>query len=92
MFSDSIRPQLATLGEKLERADLDTGLKKDQKLHMKIAEEYNKKGIFEYDNNAFPNLKKGRLLPPSQFQPIDWHKSKDVLGHMRREYDQCFSN
>lgn len=31
-------------------------------------------------------------MPPLKFYPIDWHKSKDVLSHMQREYDKCFSN
>lgn len=45
LFSDAIRPKLVTLGEKLKRVELDCGLEKDQKLHMSIAEEYNKKDV-----------------------------------------------
>ena len=90
LFSDLVRPWLLSLGESLERTDLDRGLKSDQVLHELVAGEFNKSDVDEYNDNAFPYLVKGRSLPPSHFQPIDWTKSKQSFKDICREYDTCF--
>ena len=81
-----------SLGDNLSQPELDIGLKKDQRLHELVAFEYNREDVSGYDRNAFPNLAKGRSLPPSHFQPIDWTKRKYFFSHMKREYDDCFKN
>ena len=92
IFSDIVRPKLATLGEPLSKVELDAGLKKDQKFHELVVEEYNKSDVLEYGTNAFSYLIKGRSQPPSHFQPIEWLKSKDALKNLSNMYDECFQN
>ena len=93
LFGDVIRPKLATLGTPLERKDLDKGIKTDQLFHEAVLTEYNNESIIEYGQNAFPNLTKGRSVPPSHFQEIDdWKKSRESLKHLCREYDKCFKD
>ena len=93
LFSDLIRPKLATLGKSLEKNEIDAGLKSDQLFHEAVLVEYNNKSVAEYGQNAFPNLTKGRSVPPSHFQEIDdWKKSRDYLKHLCKEYDKCFKD
>lgn len=79
LFSDYIRPLLATLGATLSRCDLDKKIKQDQVFFEKVAREYNKSGIKTYDENAFPDISSSRMLSPSTFSAIDWKKGRDHL-------------
>ena len=90
IFSDLVRPHLSSLGESIERPELDRDIKTDQQFHELVAGEYNKGDVDEYNQNAFPYLVKGRSLPPSHFQPIDWSKSKQSFKDICREYETCF--
>ena len=92
LFSDTVRPKLASLGETLDRADLDRGLKSDQDFYELVASEYNKGHVALYGRDAFPHLPIGRSVPPSHFQPIDWVKAKEVLKSLLNDYDRCFRN
>ena len=92
LFGDVCRPHLATLGASLCRADLDTGVRIDQVFHELVVGEYNKLGIAAYDDNAFPHLSSGRTVLPSNFQPIDWKKSRESFKALTNEYDICFKN
>ena len=83
LFGAEIRPQLATLGKSLERKEVVSGLKTDQLFYEAVLVEYNNKSIAEYRQNAFPNLTKGRSVPPSNFQESDdWKKSSQCLKEL----------
>jgi len=69
IFSDLIRPLLATKGMSLTKGELTEGLKQDQILHTKIAEEYNK-DIPEYAGNAFPDIAQGSMINASYYDKI----------------------
>ena len=90
VFSDMVRPKLDYLGGALSWVEMDTGKKTDQVFHELIAEEYNKANVVEYGTYAFPYLNKGRAVPPSHFQEIDWEKSKDSWKGICNKYDYCF--
>ena len=90
LFSDKVRPNFAIMGEVLDRSDLDRGMKSGQDFYELIAEEYNKGEIAAYGKDVFPNTVKGRSVPPSHFQPIDWTKVKDILKILLNDYDKCF--
>ena len=92
LFGDVCRPHLATLGASLCKADLDTGVRIDQIFHELVVGEYNKLGIMAYNDNAYPHLSHGRTVPPSNFQPIDWKKSRESFKALTNEYDVCFKN
>jgi hypothetical protein len=92
LFGDIVRPHLATLGTSLSREDLDSGKKIDQQFHEMVAVEYNKTGVSSYDENAFPFLSSGRIVPPSNYQNIDWKKSRESFKALTNEYDICFKN
>ena len=90
LFCDLVRPNFAIMGEVLDRPDLDRGMKSGQDFYELVATEYNKGEIAAYGKDAFPNCVKGRSVPPSLFQPIDWTKVKEVLKHLLNDYDKCF--
>ena len=91
IFSDLIRPLLATKGMSLTKGELTEGLKQDQILHTKIAEEYNK-DIPEYAGNAFPDIAQGRMINASYYDKINWQKSKATFTCLSNEYDKVFYN
>ena len=66
--------------------------KKDQAFFELVAAEYNSKGVSTYDLDAYPHLKKGRSIPPSHFQPIDWKKCMEVFKAICNDYDVCFKH
>ena len=69
---------------------MDEERETNQDLYESIAEEYNKANLAGYGLQAFPNIEKGRSLPPSPFQPILWNRSKEVLTNICNEYDFYF--
>ena len=91
IFSDTVRPLIATKGESLNKDDLTSGLKQDQVLLTKIAEEYNKP-IPEYAADAHPEIEKGRYSDAGIYNDIDWQKSKRVFTQLSNEYDKAFWN
>ena len=82
---------LATKGMSLTKGELTEGLKQDQILHTKIAEEYNK-DIPEYVGNAFPDIAQGRMINASYYDKINWQKSKATFTSLSNEYDKVFYN
>ena len=66
--------------------------KEDQAFFELVAEEYNTSGMSAYENNAHPHLKKGRFIPHSYFQPIDWVKCRDSFKVLCNDYDVCFKD
>lgn len=78
MFSDIVRPAIATKGASLTKDQLTEGLKQDQILHTLISGEYNKQ-IDEYAGDAFPDIEKGRYSDAGLFVPITWQKSKQTF-------------
>ena len=92
MFGDICRDKLANLGSSLEKEELDNGKKKDQAFFELVAREYNRIGVRAYDEDAHPHLKKGRSLPPSHFQPIDWVKCRGSFKALCNDYDICFKD
>ena len=89
IFSDVIRPLLATKGASLTKDQLTNGIKQDQILHTKISEEYNK-DTPEYASNAFPDIVQGHLSDAGIFDQINWQKSKATFTFLSNAYDKIF--
>ena len=79
IFSDVVRPIIATKGMSLTKDQLTEGLKQDQTLHTLIADEYNSIKL-EYSGNAHPDIEQGPNSDASKFDVITWQKSKRVFG------------
>ena len=71
----------------LTKDQLTEGMKQDQILHTKIAEEYNK-DILEYAGNAFPDIAQGRMSNASTFDQINWQKSKATFYSLSKKIRQ----
>ena len=82
LFGDVMGPHLATIGASLCRGDLDTGKRIYQVFHKLVVEEY----------NNYPNLSSGRLVPPANFQEINWKKNCESFQALTNKYDICFKN
>ena len=70
LFSDIIRPLLATRGQPLNKDHLKEGVKKDEELHATIALEYNKEDVKHYSRNTFPEIRSSRINNASVFGEI----------------------
>ena len=91
IFSDVIRPLLATKGASLTKDQLTDGIKQDQILHTKISDKYNK-DTPEYASNAFLDIVQGCLSDVGIFDQINWQKSKATFTSLSNEYDKVFYN
>ena len=69
IFSDVVRPIIATKGMSLTKDKLTEGLKEDQTLHTLIVNEYNSIKP-EYLGNAQPDIEQGRNSDASKFDAI----------------------
>ena len=90
IFSDLIRPLIATRGQTLTKDQLTEGIKQDELLHTRIAEEYNKP-TREYAANAHPDIELTNN-DPAVYEPITWQKSKSTLTSLCSDYDKVFHN
>jgi len=90
LFSNVIRPLLATKGRSLNKDQLTEGVKKDEELHDTIALEYNKEDAGRYSRNVFPEIQSGRSNNTSVFGEISWQKSAETFIKLTGEYNKCF--
>jgi hypothetical protein len=74
VFSDGMKEFVLARGKTLSKDELDVGLTTDQKLYERIAEEYNKQGIDEYDRVQCPISIAAQNIP-SNFKDI--HRSME---------------
>ena len=91
LFSDLIRPLLATHGQTFNKDDLTDSLKTDQLLHEQVVLEYNQSNVYSYGNNAHPDVETG----PNNFLacgPITQERSLATTKDMTREYKSCHNN
>ena len=91
IFSDVIRPLLATKGASLTKDQLTDGIKQDQILHTKISDKYNK-DTPEYARNAFRGIVQGHLSNAGIFDQINWQKSKATFTSLSNEYNKVIYN
>jgi hypothetical protein len=77
VFSDGMKELVLGRGKTLSKDELDVGLTTDQKLYERIAEEYNKQGIDEYDRVQFPISIADKNIP-SKFTEIHWSMVKKI--------------
>jgi hypothetical protein len=77
VFSDGMKDLVLARGKTLSKDELDVGLTTDQKLYQRIAEEYNKEGIDEYDRLQFP-ISIAAKNTPSKFTEIHWSMVKKI--------------
>jgi hypothetical protein len=95
LFSDTVQPVVMGRGKCLTRQELDVGLKTDQEVFEKVALEYNKKGVDDYDEVQYSQFTiHGEKNLPSSFEMIDWKEAqkvtKDCLSNLleaRRKMD-----
>lgn len=92
LFSEGIRPLIANRGKSLNKDELTEGLKTDQVLHEKIAEEYNDKNNKSHGKVAFPSLGDFENCHPSTFSRITWQQSIAVFKKIVKEYEYAFNN
>lgn len=71
IFSQRLREAVLNKGRALTKDELDRGLKTDQKLYEKIAEEYNKLSVDEYDDIQY-SIKISEKNLPTKFTRVDW--------------------
>ena len=90
LFSNVIRPLLATKGRSLNKDQLTEGVKKDEEIHATIDLEYNKEDVGHYSHNLFPEIPSGRSNNPSVFGEISWQKSVEAFVKLTGEYDRYF--
>lgn len=92
VFSDKIRDEMLNRGKCLEREDLDVGLKTDQQLFEKMADEYNKKGISDYDDPQYICIDITGSNLPSNYTPIKYQDAKVAFKQCTREVENCRQN
>lgn len=77
VFSEGLQEDVLGRGQCLSKDELDLGLKTDQKLYQRIAEEYNKTGIDEYDRIQCP-ISVAEKNWPSNFTAIHWTEASKI--------------
>ena len=83
IFADEVQQHLASLGQSNPCKILDRGIKIDQDCYEMVPLEYNNTAIAEYNENAIPQIEKGRFLLPSHFQNVDWTKYKESFSSFK---------
>jgi hypothetical protein len=80
VFSDECQIAVSNRVNCLTRAELDVGLKTDQRTFDKVASEYNKKDVPFYDDIQYPEFTVTATKNiPSNFEEIDWEITKKDL-------------
>jgi len=92
IFSDELKEDMNARGACLTKEELDLGLKTDQKLYQKIADEYNKKDVPDYDKLQYSYLDVQGRNVPSNFDPITWNDVKTSFKTVVAELEKCRNN
>ena len=90
LFSDSIRPKLATRGESVSKDDMTDGFKTDEILHRSIIKEYNNPE--KCNGDAYPHLRNCQGNPSKFVGHILWTQSRTTLSALLKEYEVCLNN
>jgi hypothetical protein len=90
LFSDKVRPKLATRAKSLTKEELTSKTKAGEELFKLVADEYNDSS--KYNEDAFPHLTgfNSKQGDPSTFAPIDWKKAKVSFGELMKDYENYF--
>jgi hypothetical protein len=92
VFSEYMKEDMMKRGKCLEKDGLDLGLRTDQLLFEKVAAEYNKTGIYEYDQLQYTYVTITGSNLPSNYTPIKWQDAKQAFKECTRELQQCRQN